>query len=65
MNYIKRKIVAFMRDEQGLTTVEYAVAGGLVAAASILAFTNLGAEVAEVINELFTALDSRPSAAGP
>ena len=30
------KILSFVRDESGLTTVEYAVAGGLIAAATVL-----------------------------
>jgi len=50
------KIVAFMREEEGLTTVEYAIAGGLVGAAVILAFTNLGKEVARVIDDITKAL---------
>lgn len=40
----------FFRDEQGLTTVEYAIAGGLVGAAVIAAFQLLGGQVARVIN---------------
>ena len=30
---MKEKIMSFLRDEEGLTTVEYAVAGALVAIA--------------------------------
>ena len=32
------KLFAFIRDEEGLTTVEYAIAGGLVGAGVIGAF---------------------------
>lgn len=53
---MKEKIVAFLRDEEGLTTVEYAVAGALVAAAVVLAFTALGTSVGTVINNLITAI---------
>ena len=42
---MKKLILDFLRDEEGLTTVEYAVAGSLVAAAVVLAFTNLGGAV--------------------
>lgn len=56
MNKIQSKIRAFLRDEQGLTTVEYAIAGGLVGAAVIAAFSGLGAEVARVIEAIITAL---------
>ena len=46
----------FLRDEDGLTTVEYAVAGALVAAAVVLAFTNLGTAVGGVITGLTGAI---------
>lgn len=47
---IKQKLLAFLHEEEGLTTVEYAIAGGLVGAAVILAFTNLGTRVGEIID---------------
>ena len=45
MNAITQKFVDFIKEEEGLTTVEYAVAGALVAAAVVLAFTDLGEAV--------------------
>ena len=30
---VKQKLLGFFREEEGLTTVEYAIAGGLVGAA--------------------------------
>ena len=56
MNNLKNKLIAFWRDEKGLTTVEYAIAGGLVGAGAIVAFSSLGEEVARVINAMYTAL---------
>lgn len=53
---MKQKIMQFVRDEQGLTTVEYAIAGGLVGAGVILAFQLLGDEVNRVITAIMTAL---------
>ena len=53
---IKSAVVKFARDEEGLTIVEYAVAGGLVAAALILAFTNLGNAIKAKINVIIQAL---------
>ena len=47
-----KKIMKFLRDERGLTTVEYAVAGALVAAAVVVAFTDLGVAVGAQINNL-------------
>jgi pilus assembly protein Flp/PilA len=47
---------AFLRDEEGLTMVEYAVAGSLIAAAAVAAFTNLGVAVAAKIDAITAAL---------
>lgn len=63
MNVITQKFVDFIKEEEGLTTVEYAVAGSLVAAAVVVAFTDLGCEVAVVIDGLTTALGGAPTAA--
>ena len=45
-------VKAFLSEEEGLTTVEYAVAGALVAAATVTVFTDLGREVCEAIQGL-------------
>ena len=47
-----RALVALWKNERGLTTVEYAIAGGLVAAGVIGAFQLLGGGVFNVINFL-------------
>jgi pilus assembly protein Flp/PilA len=47
---MKKMFMKFIRDEDGLTMVEYAVAGGLITAAAVAAFTLLGTEVARVID---------------
>ena len=46
----------FLRDEEGLTTVEYAIAGGMVGAGAFGAFALLGDEVFRVIDALYGAL---------
>jgi pilus assembly protein Flp/PilA len=46
---MKTKIMSFLRSEEGLTTVEYAIAGGLVGLAVIVAFTDLGEHVGAII----------------
>ena len=53
---MKDSIMKFLRDEEGLTTVEYAVAGALVAAAVVTAFQLLGAQVTTVISGLTEAI---------
>ena len=40
----------FIKEEEGLTTVEYAIAGALVGAAVIVSFEQLGITVGEVID---------------
>jgi pilus assembly protein Flp/PilA len=54
----KKALLAFLREEEGLTTVEYAIAGGLVGAGVILAFDLLGVEVARVIDDITGALSA-------
>ena len=53
---MKNHVMKFVRNEEGLTTVEYAIAGGLVGAAVIAAFGFLGDEVARIITGIWTAL---------
>ena len=53
---MKEKALTFLRDEEGLTIVEYAIAAGLIAAAVVTAFTDLGARVLAIITGLVTAL---------
>lgn len=54
--FTNKALLAFLRDEEGLTTVEYAIAGGLVGAGVIGAFGLLGDEVFRVINDIYTAI---------
>lgn len=49
---IKQAVVKFIKDEEGLTVVEYAVAGGLIALLLIVAFQSLGTTVSAIICEI-------------
>jgi len=49
---MKELIVTFVKDEQGLTMVEYAIAGALVAAIGAAVFTTLGQNVSSQISSL-------------
>jgi pilus assembly protein Flp/PilA len=42
---IKTSVLKFIKDEDGLTIVEYAVAGGLITVAAVGAFITLGTNV--------------------
>lgn len=53
---MKTKIMKFLRDEEGLTVVEYAVAAGLISAVVVAAFELLGGTVDGIIRGLNTAL---------
>ena len=53
---ILKELNRLLNDEEGLTTVEYAIAGGLVAAAVVTAFTGLGENVNVVIDGLCDAV---------
>lgn len=56
---IKQAVVAFVKDEEGLTIVEYAVAGGLITLAVVAAFKLLGQAVNNNITDLTNAVNSR------
>lgn len=47
-----KKLLPFHRDERGLTIVEYAIAGGLIAIGVVVAFITLGGNVNQRITEL-------------
>lgn len=53
---MKKNIMKFLQDEEGLTVVEYAVAAGLVSAAVVAAFGLLGGSVDGIIRGLDAAL---------
>jgi pilus assembly protein Flp/PilA len=56
MRNLKQAVMDFIREEEGLTVVEYAVAGGLVTLAVVEAFTLLGGAVDTRIRALVTAV---------
>ncbi|EXF95976.1 Flp family type IVb pilin [Pseudomonas sp. CVAP len=56
MQTIKASVLKFVKDEDGLTVVEYAVAGGLITAVVAAAFTSLGTNVHTKITALCNAV---------
>ncbi|WP_083829452.1 Flp family type IVb pilin [Oceanimonas sp. GK1] len=54
--FIAKELLRLVNDEEGLTVVEYAIAGGLVAAGVVTAFVGLGGNVANVMTDLCTDL---------
>lgn len=57
---MKKFILDFLSEEEGLTTVEYAVAGALVAAAVVAAFQALGLQVGTVIDGITADITPAP-----
>ncbi|MDX1724267.1 MAG: Flp family type IVb pilin [Pseudomonas sp.] len=53
---IKTSVMKFVKDEDGLTIVEYAVAGGLITLGAVAAFSTLGGTVCGVIDALEDAI---------
>ena len=60
MDNMIAKLRDFLKDEDGLTTVEYAVGGSLISLAVVLAFTNLGTAVGNAIDAITAAITTAP-----
>ena len=56
MSKFTQQILTFIRDEEGLTMVEYAVAGGLILVGAVAAFEVVGTQTSRVINLIGTEL---------
>ena len=50
MKSLKQAVMAFVREEEGLTAVEYAVAGGVIVVGLVGAFKLLGGKVKGIID---------------
>lgn len=61
MSTLRSFFTTLYHDEQGLTTVEYAIAGGLIGAVVVTAFTSIGTTVLAKLNALLSALGGTPS----
>ncbi len=61
MNKFTNVVKNFWNDEEGLTAVEYAVAGSLVTVGVVAAFTALGTSVKDAINSLISAMGGTPA----
>lgn len=64
MKNLMQKVAEFLNDEDGLTATEYAIAGGLVGAAVIAAFTDLGDQVGRVIDGIAGQIEGAADDAG-
>jgi len=55
---MKEKLIKFLKDEDGIETIEYALIAALIAIASILAATFLGQEVNSTFSTVGSTLES-------
>ena len=58
---IKQLIANFLKEEDGLTTVEYAVAGGVITSSTMVAFEELGKQVEIVVNGIINGIGGSAS----
>lgn len=52
MKKLVAQIMAFIREEQGLSMVEYAVAGAVIVSGAVVAFQTLGSNVSTQIDSI-------------
>lgn len=53
-----KKLMGFLKDEDGVTMVEYALMAALIAVAVILIVTNLGTSVGDIFKTIGDELDA-------
>lgn len=62
MTSLKEALIALWKEDEGLTVVEYAIAGGLIGAVVVGAFLALGGTVGNIITYINTQLQASPGA---
>ena len=55
---MKKKLISFFKDEEGIETMEYALIAALIAIAAIVAARWLGTEVSNTYSNVATTLDA-------
>ena len=60
MKTMQSSLIALWREEEGLTVVEYAIAGGLIGATVVGAFVALGGTVNGIITYINNQLKGAP-----
>ncbi|NIY91363.1 Flp family type IVb pilin [Vibrio diazotrophicus] len=58
MNKFIEQVKVFWKDEDGLSAVEYVVAGSLIVAGLATAFTSLGTKISEGVTKITNAISS-------
>ena len=55
---MKKNLISFIKDEEGIETIEYALIAALIAIAAIVAARWLGTEVSETYSNVATVLNA-------
>jgi Flp pilus assembly pilin Flp len=55
---MKKKLISFFKDEEGIETMEYALIAALIAIAAIVAARWLGTEASETYSNVATVLNA-------
>ena len=55
-------LTKFIRDEEGLTAIEYVIGASLLVAGLTLLFTGFGAKLAEKLNTIIASIGTTPAA---
>ena len=56
MKTLKHAVARFVREEEGVTAIEYGLIAGLIAVVIIASVTNLGKKIAGVFNSVTAVL---------
>ena len=56
MKMLKHAVARFVREEEGVTAIEYGLIAGLIAVVIIASVTNLGKKIAGVFNSVTAVL---------
>lgn len=58
MNEITAKIIKFLPDEDGVTSIEYALIASLIAIVIVLSVTNVGREVGMLFDKIVAGFET-------
>jgi len=60
MKMLKNAVARFVREEEGVTAIEYGLIAGLIAVVIIGAVTTIGTDLNKVFNSIVTGLKAVP-----
>lgn len=64
MQTFKTQVIKFLKEEEGLTATEYAIAGSLVGLGVVVAFTELGTAISGAIGNMIECMGGTSTTGG-